>query len=704
MKPIILFFLICAGMFAQTMPNATSLCMGKCQFFDDSGRPLAFGLVYFYAAGGSTPQDTYTSATAGTVNKNPVVLDAGGRADIFIAGKSYKITLKTAAGTTLWTQDAVSDPSFFYLAYLSTISDSALLSYLPLGTGALSRTVRSKLNESVSVKDFGAIGDGSSHPVSGWCTYAGGTRYTAANASACLTAVQADYSFVAAVSEQMDAVAAQAAINAASIGGTLYFPLGSYITNALTIAKPLSLFGDGCGATTVKTTSGVTLLSFSGTSNVSVSGMTLDSNYPTSTTGGGILLTDITDARISGVCFTDIGDSAIDIVRGDRVWVSESYFSNIKRSGVIMDDPVSTGANSYVWVERNYFNNVNVAGTAGAAAVQSYGTTTGTQEHVWVRDNYINNSGSVGIGLDRVFYATVSGNRIIGNGTNGEGIALSGSHINVTDNQINGCGSAGVMLFAVAAFKSEYVAISGNTLWDNYGQGVALVWGADNVVMASIYVTNNTAFDTATAPVQAYGVQSYFSTGGTGDTWSDVVVAHNNLVGNATSALSLQNSTDVATFNNKSTNAFAQVSAAGLVPYVGAGGMLTTSTNLSVDSTTGLTTQKQLHLLSSTTPVVDLIWDGATGAYLKSLYPSAPGAGDQRTGLEANGHYFTLGPEGAQFQNFTKIYANLNTPAFVARPVFIYCSDCTIGTSCSGSGTGAWAFFSPASSTWTCPF
>jgi hypothetical protein len=44
--------------------------------------------------------------------------------------------------------------------------------------------------ESVSVKDFGAIGDGSSHPVSSWCSYAGGSRYVAASAGACLTAVQ----------------------------------------------------------------------------------------------------------------------------------------------------------------------------------------------------------------------------------------------------------------------------------------------------------------------------------------------------------------------------------------------------------------------------------------------------------------------------------------------------------------------------------
>jgi hypothetical protein len=37
---------------------------------------------------------------------------------------------------------------------------SDLVSYTPAGTGAVATTVQTKLRESVSVKDFGAVGDG----------------------------------------------------------------------------------------------------------------------------------------------------------------------------------------------------------------------------------------------------------------------------------------------------------------------------------------------------------------------------------------------------------------------------------------------------------------------------------------------------------------------------------------------------------------
>lgn len=40
------------------------------------------------------------------------------------------------------------------------VTDSAYLSYAPAGTGAVATTVQSKLREAVSVKDFGAVGDG----------------------------------------------------------------------------------------------------------------------------------------------------------------------------------------------------------------------------------------------------------------------------------------------------------------------------------------------------------------------------------------------------------------------------------------------------------------------------------------------------------------------------------------------------------------
>jgi hypothetical protein len=45
-------------------------------------------------------------------------------------------------------------------ADLAASSGSSLLGYIASGTGAVARTVQSKLRDSISIKDFGAVGDG----------------------------------------------------------------------------------------------------------------------------------------------------------------------------------------------------------------------------------------------------------------------------------------------------------------------------------------------------------------------------------------------------------------------------------------------------------------------------------------------------------------------------------------------------------------
>lgn len=70
------------------------------QFFDQSGRPLAFGCVFTYANNTTTPLATYTDYTGVTQNTNPVILSAGGSANIWIqAGVSYSFKVKGAGGT-----------------------------------------------------------------------------------------------------------------------------------------------------------------------------------------------------------------------------------------------------------------------------------------------------------------------------------------------------------------------------------------------------------------------------------------------------------------------------------------------------------------------------------------------------------------------------------------------------------------------------
>ncbi len=77
------------------------------QFFDNNGEPLAGGLLYTYEAGTVTPKATYTTAAGDIQNANPVVLDAYGRAVVFIEG-AYKFRLETAGGVLVRETDNVS--------------------------------------------------------------------------------------------------------------------------------------------------------------------------------------------------------------------------------------------------------------------------------------------------------------------------------------------------------------------------------------------------------------------------------------------------------------------------------------------------------------------------------------------------------------------------------------------------------------------
>lgn len=76
--------------------------------YDSNGDPCNGCLLYAYAAGTTTPQDTFTDYALGTPNANPVVLDSAGRATVFVdQALSYKFTLKTSAGVDIWTVDNI---------------------------------------------------------------------------------------------------------------------------------------------------------------------------------------------------------------------------------------------------------------------------------------------------------------------------------------------------------------------------------------------------------------------------------------------------------------------------------------------------------------------------------------------------------------------------------------------------------------------
>lgn len=149
------------------------------QFFDNNGDPLTGGKLFIYDSGTTNKTTSYTTSAGNVPNANPVVLDAAGRVadEIWLTiGASYKFVLSPATDTdpptaAIWTKNnvPVANDASSALADLADTSNNAkgdaLIGFKQSGasgflTGAVARTVNAKLQEFVSVKDFGAVGDG----------------------------------------------------------------------------------------------------------------------------------------------------------------------------------------------------------------------------------------------------------------------------------------------------------------------------------------------------------------------------------------------------------------------------------------------------------------------------------------------------------------------------------------------------------------
>lgn len=107
MKKTVLFLLLlfaCPYAFGQASVSLSPVA--KQQFFSATGLPLAGGKLYTYQAGTTTPQATYVDATGTAVNTNPIILDSGGFANIWLVNnEQYKFVLYDVNGVLQWSVD-----------------------------------------------------------------------------------------------------------------------------------------------------------------------------------------------------------------------------------------------------------------------------------------------------------------------------------------------------------------------------------------------------------------------------------------------------------------------------------------------------------------------------------------------------------------------------------------------------------------------
>ncbi len=101
---ILLLMVLTLPAFAQeaAMPNIWT------QLGDSLGAPCAGCFLYQFAAGGTMPQNTYTTPSGGVANNNPLQLDAAGQANIWLTpGQTYRFDLYSATNTLIRTVDNI---------------------------------------------------------------------------------------------------------------------------------------------------------------------------------------------------------------------------------------------------------------------------------------------------------------------------------------------------------------------------------------------------------------------------------------------------------------------------------------------------------------------------------------------------------------------------------------------------------------------
>lgn len=234
------------------------------QFLDDSGNVLTGGKIYTYSAGTTTPLATYTDNLGNAAHTNPIILNAAGRissGELWLTtGFGYKFVLKDSNDVLIATYDNVPssaqspiindassisyEQGYTVNAGSFVIGDTYLITFVGTtnfqsigasanqvgvlftatgvgsgtGTAKFSRTIQTKFQDSVSVKDFGATGNGATD----------------------------------------DTIAIQAALTfAGTVKSSVYFPAtnASYlVTNSLTVPDYVTVYGDGYGSYINQTT------------------------------------------------------------------------------------------------------------------------------------------------------------------------------------------------------------------------------------------------------------------------------------------------------------------------------------------------------------------------------------------------------------------------------------------------------------------
>lgn len=446
-------------------------------FFDVAGKPLENGYIWI----GSANLDPQVNPIAVywdealTIAADQPIRTLGGYpvrngtpAQVFPSAATYSMRVQDKNGIH---QYYIAEASKFDAA-LSASTGSSLVGFIQSGTGAVARSAQDKMREVVSVKDFGAAGDGVAN----------------------------------------DTSALQTFLNACA-GKRGIIPAGTYIVNNLNLVSNSEIEGDGIGRTIIKrqaSGTGNLFISASSKNDFVIRGIEFDGNRASQTNAFHVLTIDaceewsVTGCRITGgksnagygggIAVTNgsndtsirqslIRENVIESNDDAGVYANkESYLAiqdnliRLNNAGVTVINfvfPPASYVQNYFVVTGNRLLSNTTAGvgftgyyTGGTALAPIPGYLNPPQKGVVIADNICVSNGQYGIAYQG-FGGTITGNYCERNGTTGaDGGILVNAWATVCNNNvvhdnaffgIDGGGSSSCQ------FNNNVVAYTGNT-------------------------------------------------------------------------------------------------------------------------------------------------------------------------------------------------------------------------------------------------
>ncbi len=385
---------------------------------------------------------------------NPFLSSATGRIDFYAANGRYDVVVSKVGFLSVTISDIELDD-------LLAPSGSNSVGYLPAGTGAVATTVQTKLREGLSVKDFGATGNGVTDDT---------------------VAIQLAFTSAAALTPKK----------------TVYFPAGTYVINPSTIidATGCNIDGEGQSVSIIKPSALAqpdvnalfVHLRYVSDSNFTVSNIQIDLTnvtyagvHPSTQRSSHLLVFNCTNWSVRNCSFTGISNNHIGMYpNGGNYWeVTDCYFQNLVPS-------------------IQYSQAINIQANSGTHRVLN---------------NVMNGTGLFSNSADGLVSNNVAYNISFGAGL-AFGPAIGCENNVITNNHLTGgFGSPDVNNTYTAGIENwgANSVITGNYCADNSGSGIA--HGGPNGVIANNICLNNGQGGSLLSGITAYSILAPIVTG-----------------------------------------------------------------------------------------------------------------------------------------------------------------------------------------------